>query len=281
MKKISNKTTIKYLYTFGFIILIGLGIFTLWTSFGPENNKNFYTVESGSMKPNISIGSLIFISKKDTYFGGDVVTAKVPDIPRTTYTHRIVGIETKNANVMYRTKGDANDAVDSALIAKSDVLGKVTLEIPLVGFIAMFSKSKVGLFTLIILPALIIVFIEARKIKEEISKMISEKKIPSEKPKLSKKVALSILLFSLPLLSLSAITLVSKTESLYLNSVQSVGNTFTAETIEVVENIEETENDEEPLIEEESPETTETEDESIDEEPNNNEEEEDMEEPIE
>lgn len=120
-----------------------------------------YAVEGGSMEPNIKKGSVIIISPVDikSLQVGDVITFINPDDNKTVVTHRIVKIK-EGDEITFITRGDANNADDNDLLPANNILGKVHIAIPFIGFLMSFARTKEGLLTLIIIPGVLIIFFE-------------------------------------------------------------------------------------------------------------------------
>ena len=120
-----------------------------------------YAVEGGSMEPNIKKGSVIIISPVDikSLQVGDVITFINPDDNKTVVTHRIVKIN-EGDEITFITRGDANNADDNDLLPANNILGKVHIAIPFIGFLMSFARTKEGLLTLIIIPGVLIIFFE-------------------------------------------------------------------------------------------------------------------------
>ena len=105
-----------------------------------------YVIISESMVPKINVQDAVItmrvsekqIKKNDiiTFISKDIQTRGTP------ITHRVVGIvyeENDSTKVLgYRTKGDHNNTQDFAIIKPDEVLGKVYLRIPKVGYIQSF-----------------------------------------------------------------------------------------------------------------------------------------------
>ena len=110
------------------IIVIGIysNLFRYWVA----------TIASGSMSPTIDVGDIVVIDKwyQDNPGGlrnGDILVFKIKN---TLYTHRIINITEKNNNYYIRTKGDYKDnAEDSWVVVKSDIIGKVKFKIKYLG----------------------------------------------------------------------------------------------------------------------------------------------------
>lgn len=115
-----------------------------------------FTVLSGSMEPTYQTGSLIYVKDVD-YRGlkeGDVITFMLSE--DTVATHRIVEIisDAKDpAVIRYRTKGDANDAEDGALVHYKNILGTPVFTIPVLGYVADFIQHSPGNYLTVALGA--------------------------------------------------------------------------------------------------------------------------------
>jgi len=132
-------------------------------------------VLSGSMEPEIRTGSVVVIKKIDTYEIGDIVTFGEDTKENVPTTHRIIEARLQDGKPVYATKGDANEDVDTREVRAEDVIGKVFLDIPFFGYALAFAKKPMGFTLLIIIPALIIMFDEGKKIYLEIRRMKKKK----------------------------------------------------------------------------------------------------------
>ena len=68
---------------------------------------------------------------------GDVISYKINN--DTMVTHRIYSIDEKKQTVV--TKGDANEKVDTAEVKSNQIVGKVAMSIPLIGYITIYAKN--------------------------------------------------------------------------------------------------------------------------------------------
>jgi signal peptidase len=143
------------------IILLGVAILV-----APHFGWRFDAVYSGSMEPAIHVGSMAVVSQVDlaTIRDGDVITFASHDKADSFVTHRVVGVTNDGRALLFRTKGDANDAPDEDSVRASDVVGKVRLSIPYAGYVADFLQKPLGFGLVIGLPALLIILFEARNI---------------------------------------------------------------------------------------------------------------------
>ena len=166
-----------------FVILIaGIVVFSIVPFPG---NFRLFTVQSGSMEPAIKTGSLVVIKLSKDYKVGDIITFYSPGSTKETITHRVYKIKDQQGTTTYETKGDANDVEDSNVLIKSDILGKVILKVPYLGYPPAYARTVPGLIILIIIPATIIVYEEINKIRAELKRR--KKKIIKVKLDISKR----------------------------------------------------------------------------------------------
>lgn len=137
------------------------------------------TVISGSMAPQIKMGSTVMVKPMQDYKIGDVITFGPVSKTKSPTTHRIYDIKVTEGEPRYITKGDVNNAPDSREITKKDILGKVLFSVPYVGYAVDFAKKPIGFALIIIVPAALIIFDEIKKIWKEAVKIKNEKKLQS------------------------------------------------------------------------------------------------------
>jgi len=188
MKKIkigkpNIKTILNAIYTLFLIALFSLAILFILSRFKTPLNLMAFNVMSGSMEPDIKIGSIVFVRPADEYKTQDVITFRSRETVKTTFTHRITRIE-KDPDInklLYYTKGDANPQEDIAPVDAGLVLGKVFLVLPLLGYPLAFAQTQLGFILLIVIPSTLIIYSELQNIKEELVKSISEKRDSKKK----------------------------------------------------------------------------------------------------
>lgn len=147
-------------------LLIGFMVMMVLTAMSNSSILGKYRsflVQSGSMEPSIMTGDIIIIKSSPQYLKNDVVT--FDDHQQRRVTHRIIDIKEDGHFV---TKGDANKSSDSENILKNQILGKVFLVIPKLGYLVAFSKSFMGFLIFIIIPGILIVAGESIKIKNNV-----------------------------------------------------------------------------------------------------------------
>ena len=135
----------------------------------------FLVVQSGSMEPTIKRMGIVVVKPSEDYQKGDVITVSELANLKVSLTHRIVDIEEKDGKTFYVTKGDANEDADMEKRLKENVLGKVVLSVPYLGYPVSIAKTQTGFILMIIVPAVIIIYDELRKIKEEIVNLRKKK----------------------------------------------------------------------------------------------------------
>jgi len=157
------------------IAFIGIVAILLVVSVLPiTGNYKVMIVQSGSMAPEIKMGSIVIVKPADDYKIDEVITFTNPKTPDKTTTHRIHDIKVIGGEPSYITKGDSNNAPDQREVSKREIVGKVLTDIPYLGFVVDFAKKPVGFSLIIIIPAAVIIFDEARKIYGEIKKKKSK-----------------------------------------------------------------------------------------------------------
>lgn len=105
-----------------------------------------YAVLSGSMQPVYPTGSLIYVQKTEP----DQITVGTPiTFTRSgmVVTHRVV--QTDSENRVFYTKGDANSIQDDGVVPYQNLIGKPVLDIPYLGYAAVYLSSISGKITLI------------------------------------------------------------------------------------------------------------------------------------
>lgn len=162
--------TLKTIY-YIFIAFIAIVTVLLVISIFPiTGNIKFMVVQSGSMEPVINMGGIIMIKPFDNYKIGDVISFGDITKNKIPITHRIHDMKVDNGRISYITKGDANDAPDKKVISEKDIIGKVLFDVPYLGYAVNFVKKPLGFFLIILIPVVIIICDEVRKIWKEIKK---------------------------------------------------------------------------------------------------------------
>jgi signal peptidase I, archaeal type len=121
-------------------------------------NYRLFNIVSGSMEPHIPVGSVVITKTGGTpsIAKGDVISFESNNI---VISHRVYDIYTQNnGEKVYSTKGDANKNVDPDVIFSSQIIGKVVLHIPLLGFVLNYVATKQGMIVCVVIPMFVIAF---------------------------------------------------------------------------------------------------------------------------
>ena len=194
LRKVTHFISSVFLYVIltiiGIVFIMFLAYFIdqqVGKSKGEARNPLFgaYVIISESMIPSINVNDAVVTmraTEKDIKVD-DIITFISKEIKTqgTPITHRVVGIvyedPPKNTKVLgYRTKGDHNNTQDFALIAPSEVLGKMLIRIPMVGYVQTFLTRPIGWFVVIVIPCFIVIFGDITKIIKATKKNQKSKK---------------------------------------------------------------------------------------------------------
>lgn len=157
-----------YYIVIAFIVLIAI---LLIVSVLPiPGNYKVMIVQSGSMVPAIKTGSVVVVRPASDYKIGDIITFGPYSKTKAPTTHRIYEMKVEGGEPIYITKGDANNAPDTREIKKADIVGKVLLSVPYIGYAVDFAKKPIGFALIIIVPAALIIYDEIRKIFNEVKR---------------------------------------------------------------------------------------------------------------
>lgn len=124
-----------------------------------------YVIISESMVPHINVYDAVVtirVNEKQIQVD-DIITflSKEIETAGTPITHRVIGIvhdpNNQSKIIGYRTKGDHNNTADFALIAPNEVIGKVFLRIPMIGYLQLIMTKPIGWLLVIVIPCLLII----------------------------------------------------------------------------------------------------------------------------
>ncbi len=123
-------------------IITGLLCFLLvWVTLVPLGIRPV-SVATGSMAPALHTGDLVLVRHvaADTISVGDVIQFRSGD---TTIIHRVVAVD-DDSHLHFYTKGDANNDMDSEPVMGGQVIGRVSLTIPKLGWISVWARNVFG-----------------------------------------------------------------------------------------------------------------------------------------
>jgi signal peptidase len=103
-----------------------------------------YVVISGSMEPTIPVGSMVYSAQTEpsTLEEGDIIVFNSDKTGDTPITHRVMENHVADGEII--TKGDANGQNDTEPVAYADVLGKLVLHVPMLGYLAAPIATTTG-----------------------------------------------------------------------------------------------------------------------------------------
>jgi len=132
-------------------------------------------VMSGSMEPTIKLGSVVLIKPQNSYRTNEIVTFTPSGNSKNLVTHRIIHQKYKNkaqGSSVYLTAGDANKEIDQSPVKEEQILGKVFLSIPYLGYLVNVTKKPYGFILFVIVPATIVIYEELKSSKKELSRLL-------------------------------------------------------------------------------------------------------------
>lgn len=143
-----------------------------------------FTVLSGSMEPEYPVGALLCVRPVDcrSLQCGDVITFHLTE--NTVATHRIVEVlpnENDPSAVCFRTKGDANAAVDGQTVSADSVIGMPVLTIPLLGYAIAWMQHPPGSYAMIGVGVAVVLLALAAELLPSLS--ADEKRTPNKTEK--------------------------------------------------------------------------------------------------
>lgn len=116
-----------------------------------------FTVISGSMEPELSIGDLLYVKPVEPssiQVGDDVTFVLNEDL--VVATHRVLKNDPQEKYIY--TKGLAND-IEDAPVHYNNVLGVVEFSIPMLGYVSDFIQNPPGMYITIAVGAVLIILV--------------------------------------------------------------------------------------------------------------------------
>jgi len=183
IKKILNVLSIAITVCIvAFSLVVTLDIIISRKNGGTPKIGNFtvYEIVSGSMEPHIPVGSIVIdrITDAKTLKIGDVISFYNKSSGSSiVVTHRIDDIyKQSNGQIVFTTKGDANKTSDSNPVTAENIIGRVGIHIPYVGYAINFVTTKAGLFITVIGPLMILLIAEIVAMFVRVNLMLNKKK---------------------------------------------------------------------------------------------------------
>ncbi len=147
-----------------------------------------YAVLSGSMEPEFPVGSVVYVKEvqADEIEVGDAITFYMSN-GSTIVTHQVIEIDAEEE--LYYTQGIANDAADGTPTSIDNILGKVYLNIPYLGYIAAYITSPPWIYIIVALVLMWIVIMYMVDISKEEEVLEDKKEKKKHKKKYKKRGA--------------------------------------------------------------------------------------------
>ena len=138
----------------GLVLLIALVVpFAVYAVPEVVGADESFVVLTPSMTPAIAPGDVVVVAERDpaAIEVGDVITFArgTSDVP---VTHRVIDVVEEGGTIVFETQGDANEGPDPGLVPAANLVGAVTLTIPVIGYVIQFAGTQAGFITLVLLP---------------------------------------------------------------------------------------------------------------------------------
>jgi signal peptidase I len=128
------------------VAVVAIGIAA---NLAPQAGARLLAIRTGSMEPSMPVGSLIVAVAADPaeLAIGDAISVSLEG--GATLTHRISNIVEQDGSRMFELKGDANALHDPVLVVPSQIVGRVDMSIPLLGYLLAMLSMPTGIAALL------------------------------------------------------------------------------------------------------------------------------------
>lgn len=117
-------------------------------------------ITTGSMAPTYKIDTMLLVKKTDPaqIQEGDVISfySSDPALDGAVNTHRVVSVQKEDGTIVYETKGDGNNIVDTYPVKGEDLIGKVVGSSVILGKLSRLVANPVIFIPVILVPLAII-----------------------------------------------------------------------------------------------------------------------------
>ncbi len=147
-------------------------------------SMKLFVVLSESMVPVMLIGDAIIVehTNPEDINVGDIIAFYQGD--KKIVSHRVVEIYGSGDDITFQTKGDNVKSKDPFIVKSGDMIGKAIFKIPYIGYLTKFSKKPILFLIFTIIPSIIIIFDEVRKMTKS---SIQIKRMEREQKRMKKK----------------------------------------------------------------------------------------------
>ncbi|MBQ4428051.1 MAG: signal peptidase I [Oscillospiraceae bacterium] len=142
------------------IVIAVVALFIVVTTESGEAPNFFgysmFRVISGSMEPELPVGSMIVVKRvePEEVKVGDIITffSTDPTLRGGVNTHRVVDIDNSGIDILFMTKGDANQFMDEYGAVGSNLIGVVIYDSKLIGTAVRLASNPLIFFPLFVIP---------------------------------------------------------------------------------------------------------------------------------
>ncbi len=189
-------TVMYQIKTDGYVTLFGCSVFRVVSeSMGDTMPVGSLIISKKTNIESIKEGDIISFFSRESYMAGQIIT------------HRVTEVKERDGEVLLVTRGDANNSEDGFYVTQENFIGKIVTILRPEGFITTLYAiltNKIGFFTVVIVPVIILVTIimqeniqkitkEIKAIKQEINEAEREKEEEKLREELSQKLRKEIL----------------------------------------------------------------------------------------
>lgn len=137
------------------VLLMAVAVFAY---VGPHLGWRLDAVLTGSMAPELEIGSLVFTRsvEPETIAVGDIITFRPAANGQALITHRVIGVG-RSSSLYFETKGDANQAPDPFTVPARNLIGRVAFDAPYWGYATEFLKTPLGFLFALVIPGTVLI----------------------------------------------------------------------------------------------------------------------------
>lgn len=137
------------------VLLMAVAVFAY---VGPHLGWRLDAVLTGSMAPELEVGSLVFTRsvEPETIAVGDIITFRPAANGQALITHRVIGVG-RSSSLYFETKGDANQAPDPFTVPARNLVGRVAFNAAYWGYATEFLKTPLGFLFALVIPGTVLI----------------------------------------------------------------------------------------------------------------------------
>ena len=144
------------------LIMLSIGTVIVLSVIAPRiGGGTPYTILTGSMRPSMPPGTLAVtrVVPIDEIGVGSVITYQLDSGKPTVVTHRVVstGFNGKGEQI-FRTQGDANNAVDKMPVLPAQIQGRLWYKVPYLGYVNTLITGKGREITMIVVVSFLLLY---------------------------------------------------------------------------------------------------------------------------